>query len=423
MKTNFICLILLFLFLSKNPLLAEHGPAEIAVEQAHAELWGRFIDPHGIIRDYVGELPTPEDCSLGKPNAIGWWSPIENGPMFTGLYLPAMCERARRSGSPADIAEARKLAQGLLKCASVSDVPGFVARGVGADGVCHYPLSSDDQMHPWFLGLHAYFKSDIPTDDERKVIAAKISEVAQVLESTGWRVPCDGAFKGQFRGGYQGHLFRDAVRYLFLLRAIHEVTGAPVWLERYEKALAETPADASKTRLEICAEGYPRDREAIKNIDSHQLWIYVGCQASLAKLIAMEKDESRREKFRVGMEINASNALRAVQSCTSFDNEDTKVFGHADWRAAYPDWFPQPTQADAERLARTGDKEKQGKRKGYESGLMRNPLAGAVIIALLGDGTEREAVEQAIRHYDYTKLNMAEFFFAECAYYALPGEK
>jgi hypothetical protein len=29
----------------------------------------------------------------------------------------------------------------------------------------------------------------------------------------------------------------------------------------------------------------------------------------------------------------------------------------------------------------------------------------------------------AIRHYDYAKLNMAEFFFAECAYYALSEVK
>ena len=38
------------------------------VKQAHAELWQRFVDPYGIIHDYVGELPTPEDCSVGRPN-------------------------------------------------------------------------------------------------------------------------------------------------------------------------------------------------------------------------------------------------------------------------------------------------------------------------------------------------------------------
>ena len=53
---------------------------------------------------------------------------------------------------------------------------------------------------------------------------------------------------------------------------------------------------------------------------------------------------------------------------------------------------------------------------------MKNPLAAAAIISLLGDGSNRELIEQALRHYDYSKLNMAELFFAECAYYALPAK-
>jgi hypothetical protein len=394
-----------------------------AVEQAHSELWRRFVDPHGIIRDYVGELPTPEDCALGRPNAIGWWSPIENGPMFTGLYLPAACERARRSGDAADKEQARRLAQGLLKCASVSDVPGFIARGFGSDGVCHYPLSSDDQTHPWFYGLHAYHKSGLATDEERGQIAAKVAEVAHALEATRWRIPCAGAFKGQFRGGFQGHLFRDAARYLFMLRATHEITGDPAWLERYHKALSEHPEHSDKTRAEICAEGYPRDRKAIARIDESQLWIYVGSQASLAKLLAMEPDRLVRSHFQKGLAVNARNALPAIHAHESFDNADTKVFGNANWRAVYSTWFPQRTQADAERLSKISDSSLRGERKHYESRFMKNPLAAAAIVALLGDGTGRAAIERAIRHYDYSKLNMAEFFFAECAFYALPADQ
>ncbi len=400
---------------------------EQAVDQAHTELWRRFVDPHGIIRDYVGELPTPEDCKLGKPNAIGWWSPIENGPMFNGLYLPAACERARRSGSATDADQARRLAQGLMKCASVSDVPGFIARGIGTDGTCHYPLSSDDQTHPWFLGLHAYLKSGIPTAAERQQIVTKVKEVANALEATQWRVPCEGDFKGDFRGGFTGHLFRDAVRYLYLLRATDEITGDKIWLERYHKARSERPAPGGKTRADICAAGYPHDREAIPHIDESQLWIYVGSQASLAQLIAMETDENGRSPsttifYRQGLTVNATNALPALKAHETFDNNDTKVFGNANWRALYPTWFPQPTQADAAKLSQIADNTKRGQRKDYESRYMKNPLAAAAIIALLGDGTERALIEHTLRHYDYSKLNMAEFFFAECAYYALPAK-
>ena len=86
--------------------------------------------------------------------------------MFTDLYLPAACERARRTGDAVDKDNVRRLMRGLIKCASVSDVPGFIARGIGTDGRCHYPLGSDDQTHPWFLGLHAYFTSGLALDEE-----------------------------------------------------------------------------------------------------------------------------------------------------------------------------------------------------------------------------------------------------------------
>lgn len=399
---------------------ASPSDAARAVEAAHEALWTKFVGPDGIIRDTVGDLPTPEDCALGKPNAIGWWSPIENGPMFTGLYLPAACERARRSGSPADKEKARRLAQGLLLCASISDVPGFIARGVGTDGKCHYPMGSDDQTHPWFYGLHAYVASGLPEGAEREKIVAKMREVADVLESSGWRCPCDGAFKGDFRGGYKGHLFRDAVRYLHLLRVMADVTGDAAWLRRYQVALAERPAKSEKTRAEICAVGYPLDREAIANIDASSLWIYVGSQGALARLAALETDASILKLYREGLLVNATNALPSIGAYRQFDNADTKVFGHVKWREGYPEWFPQKTQEDALRLSKTGDKAKLGARKGYEARLMRNPLAAAAVVALAGGEASREEIGRAIAHYDYAKLNMAELFFAECAYYALP---
>ena len=411
----------LLLALLLAPLAALHAADVGKVEQAHVELWQRFVDPYGIIHDYVGDLPTPEDCSLGKPNAIGWWSPIEDGPMFTGLYLPAACERARRSGAAADREQAQRLAQGLMKCASVSEVPGMIVRGIGTDGVCHYPLGSDDQTHPWFYGLHSYVMSGLPMAEERKEIVAKMKLVADVLESTGWRCPCDGAFKGDFRGAFKGHLFRDAVRYLFMLRAMHEVTGDPVWLRRYEKAQAEKPEQAQKTRAEICAEGYAWDYSAIKHIDDFQLWIYVGSQGSLSKLAAMETDDKLRAHYRTGLALNAGHALISMQAYKSFDNTDTQVFGNADWRAVFTTWYPQPTQAEAAKLSETGDRSKRGTRKYYEQRFMQNPLAAAAIVALAGDDTHRAAIEQTVQHYDYSKIHLATFFFAECATYVPPA--
>ena len=393
-----------------------------AVEKAHTVLWSEFIGDDGLIHDYVGELPGPEDCRLGRPNAIGWWSPIENGPMFTGTYLVAICERVRRSGASADREKARRLAKGLLACASVSDVPGFIARGMGTDGKCHYPMSSQDQTHPWFYGLHAYATSGIPSAAERKAVVDKMKEVAEALEQADWKCPCDGAFKGQFRGDFKKFRHHGVAMYLFILRAMHDVTGDTVWLNRYRSALAERSPKTGKTRLEICAEGYPHDHDQIKNIDRGQLWIYVSSQGGLAELVEMETDEAIRAQYRAGLAINARGALAVIGTYKTFDNHDTKVFGHARWREGYPAWFPQKTQADAEKMASTRDRKVLGERKSYEASRMRNPLAAAALIALAGYRDGFDSVRKAIRHYDYAKLNMAEFFFAECAYYALPIE-
>ncbi|MCC9607335.1 hypothetical protein LOC68_13300 [Blastopirellula sp. JC732] len=421
----------LFFLFAVAALLCQSGLADepstrtvgAAVEQAHATLWSKFIVADGLIHDYVGELPTPEDCELGRPNSIGWWSPIENGPMFTGTYLVAICERARRTGAAADREEAKRLATGLLKCASVSDVPGFIARGVGTDGKCHYPLGSQDQTHPWFYGMEAYANSGIPTDEERKVVVAKMVEVANALEAADWKCPCDGAFAGEFRGDFKLDRHHGAVMYLHILKAMHQVTGEPVWLERYHAAAQERFVDSGKTRIEVCAAGYPYDREQIKNIDRGQLWIYVGSQGALAKLAEWETDEQVQSQYRAALAINAQGAQAVIGDYATFDNNDDKVFGHARWREGYPDWFPQTTQADAEKMASKRDPKVLGERKYYEVARMRNPLAAAAIIALAGYEEGYEPVQAAIRHYDYAKLNMAEFFFAEVAYYALPPAK
>lgn len=416
---------LLALFLILNPVAngevdSKRSSVE-AIDEAHSAIMNKFVDKHGVILDFVGDIPTPEECALGKPNALGWFCPIENGPMFTGMYLPALCERARRSGSSIDKEQAQKLAQGLLKCASVSDVPGMIVRGMATDGKSHYPLGSDDQTHPWFLGLYVYWKSAIPSETEKREIVNKVREVATVLEANGWKGPCDGAFKGQFRGGFKGEGFRDAARYLFMLRAVYEMTGDAVWLERYKKAMTERPGKRGMSRLEICAAGYEPD--IARNNWSRQNgnffnWIYVGAHYSLRQLIEMETDAAVKEQLQIGLDASAKEALPGIADSSMFDNNDTKVFGTANWREVYTKWFPQKTQAEAMKLSGMCDYKKRGERGNYEGRFVNTPLAAAAIVAMAGDPSHRDIIEKAVRHYDYNKLYSSRFFFVVCAYYA-----
>jgi hypothetical protein len=419
----FTLLLSLSLVSAQGESMQTKRTARDAAEQAHTVLWSKFVDKHGIIIDFVGEIPTPEECALSKPNAMGWFCPIENGPMFNGLYLPAAIERARRSNNAVDKENARRLVQGLLKCASVSDVPGMIVRGMATDGKSHYPLGSDDQTHPWFLGLYTYWKSNIPSAAEKREIVNKVKEVACVLNSNGWNCPCDGSFKGQSRGGFAGELFRDAVRYLFMLRAIYEMTGDDVWLERYKKALTECPGKSKLTRLEICAIGYKPDIAHFKwtsDWGPHWNWIYVGAQDSLRNLIKMETDPAIKAQYQAGLTANVKEALAGLGDFEKFDNNDTNVFGSANWREVYSKWSPQKTQAEALKVSELGDKTKAGERFNYEHRYMTAQIAGAAIVALAGDPAHHDTVEKIIRHYDYSKLYMSRLFFAECAYYAYP---
>ena len=389
-----------------------HASLSAAVEDVRANIIARFLSPEGLLRDYEGELPTPADCRDGRPNAIGWKTPIENGPMFTGLYLDSICIRADKTGALADRALARKLAAGLMRSASVSEVKGMVVRGFGTDGVCHYPLGSEDQTLPWFFGLFAYWRSGIPSDAEKSAVVAKMREVADALVANDWGCPCDGAFKGQVRGAFMENElpFRGAAHSLFVLRAMWEVTGDNAWLRLYENALGRRQKSTSLTMLDVCREGWATDVEKFPLADGHGMWIYVCAQGCLARLAEM--DPARAEYFKSGIARNAARARSEMSNAAGFSNKIERPFKYANWRTGYS-WRPQKTQRDAEEVAATGNTEILGHRRRFESRTMKRPLSAAAVCAFAN--VAREDVEKTICAYDYSQLNFCEFFLAEVA--------
>lgn len=405
-------------------LSAFHPTVDAALAQAHGLLVGKFLSADGLLLDYLGEIPTPKDCAEARPNAMGWWSPIENGPMFTGPYLAAICEKVRRGGSAADRETCRRMAAGLVKAASVSDVPGMIVRGFGSDGTCHYPLGSEDQTLPWFYGLHAYVKSPVPTEAERQTVVSKMCEVAEALRANGWGCPCDGRFKGENRGrfaGPKGLAFRGAAHYLFLLRAMFDVTGERVWLDRYEEACGQPEGESGLSRLEVCAKGYVTDLHKF-SVEPNGLWIYVCAQGCLRELLRMDGNVRRRACFLSGLRINAERAAKFTQSAEKYDNSTEVPFKYANWRTGYR-WRDQPTQKDADRVANTGIREILGTRKSFERKWMTTPLSACAVMAFSEAEGVRAQVERVIRHFDYATLNICEFFLAEVAWYALPAEE
>lgn len=414
-----------------------------AVEQAHAELWKRFVNAHGLLNDYTAldgtvSLPSPEECQADKPNALGWWTPIENGPFFGGLYLDAQCQRWRATKTPATAEEARKVARGLLALAGTSDRPGFIARGFATDGRAHYAASSSDQTYPWFYGLWRYATSGVPDAAERQQLANTLKRVALGLEANEWKMPCDregfGHF-GHWTGGFPGSKgtlsgaepqFDAAVRLLFVLRAVHQLTGEASWLEKYRARLAEKPSGSEKTRLQICAEGvrYVAPGEPPRYPESPPIWTSASSQAGLRALLELEADPALRAQFQQGLDANAGSAAPFVARYRTYDDAKFLAFD-PNWRALNAAWRPQADIGEAVKLATEQYRlwNKQSPRRLAEADQMRDPLFAAWIVALSGNSAiidpARPDIRGALTHYRWEKLNTCLFFMAECVYWQL----
>lgn len=415
-----------------------------SMHAAQEEIWRRFIDrKHGTFYDYVtpqGEvlIPTPAECAAGKPNALGWSSPIENGAFFGGLYLDALCNRWRQTREEATARRARAIASGLIQLASIGSTAGFVARGISTDGASHYAASSSDQTFPWFYGLWRYCRSGLPTAAERAKGERLLERVITAIEANAWCMPCDrpkfGHF-GRWLGGFAGSKgiltgaepdFDAAARLLFVHRALHQITGEKRWLAGYHTLLRERASDSARSRLDVITAGVPYvpPGTPARFPASPAIWTSASSQAGLRALLELEDDPELRAAFQQGLSANARRVQPYIELAGSYDNASEANYT-ADWRPLNNQWSPQ---ASIEEAVQLGNRQKPvwlalSPRRARETERMRDPLFAAWIVALSGDEAvlreARPAIRRALCHFDWKRLFTSLFFIAECAYYEL----
>lgn len=413
-------------FLLSAPLLlrAETGKAEAAAQSANNELWRRMIDKHDVMLDFADEqgkviIPTPEECRLGKPNALGWWSPIENGGFFNGLYIDAMIDRWKVTNSKADAEKVRRMARGLMKLASVSEVKGFVARGMGTDGVSHYPMGSNDQTAPWQFGIWRYLQTDLPDKAERAQIVAKVIEMVEVIIALGWKMPAEEPFK--IRGQYHEISWESSPRVLFVLKWMHQLTGDSKWDKMYQQAMQEVGGKRNISRLAACEGGM------IFEHGPRHSWTASIPNACLRGLWEMETAKDLKAAYAKGLQAGATVAMESLPIGMKFDNEDVRKFEH-DWRVMNQWWKPQQTEQEAVALAQMQLREygKLAPRRGQEVNGVREPAFAAWVVALAPDKTilkERRAeLEKIVAHYRYERLLYSQFFPLENVWWKLRRE-
>lgn len=403
------------------PALAAADPAA-AVEQAHAEIWRRFIDKYGVMIDFAGldgavNYPTPEECREGKPNALGWWSAIENGAMFNGLYMDGAVNRWRHTKSDADAEKARRLMEGLLFLNSISDVKGFVGRGVSTDGKSHYAMGSNDQTMPWYYGLWRYLASGPATKEERERIVAKLVETTEAIVALGWRMPAEQPFGT--RGSFAGFTFDTAPRQLFVAKALHAVTGDAKWDRIYRELLQQRGGKDNVSKLELCERGMVFEYAKTHN------WTSCTAVSAIRGLWELETDPALKAAFAKGLQASAVLAAESLPAATQFDHKDGTTFS-LEWRdTMMPLWKPQKTEQEAQELAQAQLREfmKKSARRGKETAFVREPTAAAWIVTLCPDAATVKKfapeIERLIAHYDYSQLYYSQFFWVESAWWRL----
>lgn len=391
----------------------------VSAAKLHSNIWNRMVEKStGILLDYSDldgkvDIPGPEDCEKGMPNAISWWTPIENGAFFNGLYLDALCAKWSIDKSPEAKTEIRKIVGGLILLQDVGKRKGFIARGVATDGKTHYPIGSDDQTFPWFYGLWKYLNSGIPDEAERKDIISRMDLVAKEVKKLHWQMPCEEPFT--VRGGWFGVSFVASSRIVFVNRIMVELTGDEFWKTSLKDILAYRAKDG-RTFLDAISGG-----DATMKPD--QTWIHASSVAAVRELYRLEKDEQLKALYKAGLKSSGAAAAQHIGRYRNFKLNDAKYSGN--WRCMVPLWKEQKTVQEAVDLALQQIKvwNSDSPAVARDKQFMMLPLFGAWIVLLSEDEElikqNLPEIKNAFLHYDWSKIYYSAFFVGDNIYYEL----
>lgn len=402
----------------------ETDSVSLSIEKAHREIWRRFVNRQfTILYDYTDRegnvhIPTVEEVKGLIPNGLSYTTVIEDGAFYNGIYIDGLCERWKKIRTKQAADEARGIASGLITLATLSQVPGFIARNVLPDGKTYYPASSDDQTFPWFYGMWKYLNSGIPDKNEAGEIKRLMIEKATALQKYNWDIPCDPigfGYYGSFSKAGNKHL----VRIPFVTRMMFELTGQQEWLSRYHSSLAEIPGGEKEKRIDLLAKGIqygpPGDNR-------YNFWLSASSQAALQELLRLETDPKIKASFRDALRHNARKAIPHMRLYQYFDNAHKFTYD-IDWRKLNIHWRAQQDCREARKLGLEQVEEgyKLSPANRYEYEYMTEPLFAAWVMVMSGDQKLiRDAmpdIKQLLTHYNWSVLHTAPFFIVESIYF------
>lgn len=383
----------------------------------HEKVWKRFVRTPGILLDCAdtdgcAPLPTAEEIRAGIPNACGWMTPSENGAFFTGLYLYALCCAYDGHPSEALRGEVLTLADGLFLLCDVGAHDGFIARGVAEDGVTHYPLSSEDQVGPWLLGLWRLRRSRAADDALREKIDRRLLRTLRGIRAAGYEIPTE--WDGVTHGSYARADWRGVCKGMFSAY-ISEILDLACPGE-YRRFSQERPGAGLWSRTEIASHGFAPDM--IRTPSLIQFWIDVCAHLCLRELA--EADPVNRDAFCSGLRSNGFVCEKFLEDYRKYDNT-AKPDYNMDWRSLIPKLKPWRgyAEATAEAARFCGLYAEICPARRIEHGLLGNMLFGAWICTTCGEeriaSRALDALDAAARHVDWDHMGLCYAFAAESA--------
>ncbi|MFA6291851.1 MAG: hypothetical protein WC637_08735 [Victivallales bacterium] len=381
----------------------------------HRNIWARFLGDDCIMHDYAGLngeviLPTADECRMNKPNALAWWTPIENGGFFNGDYLLGLLAGYKLNQNERLRSEIRRLASGLYRLQDICSVDGCIARGIGSDGECHYPASSNDQVFPWLLALWLYSETNIPEPSERRECRKRLLRELRALQVNKWIIP------GDLPGFERGSFLCETTDLECRLSSVH-ITAATLILAELEDASAQAlhlshlnaVLKNGKSRKEFLAEGFPELADWHCWFTSHSVY-------ALRELCRRSDDPELKRVYRNALSVTGKAASAFISRWNDFK---TGAFFTPDWRIMLSGWKEQHSCREAVDCAAQELKiwSKASPAIAQEKRSVMVSLSASWIVMLSDD---RELIENslpeiaaAVRALDYDKLHYAAFFYAE----------
>ena len=303
----------------------------------HSLVWKRYIRmPYGHFVDSAdlegnAVIPTAEECRNYIPSILAWSTPIANGAMFGGLYLYALCEKYAQAPDASLKNEMAILIRGLLQLCDVSEVDGFIARGVADDGVTHYPCSSNDQTGPWILGLYKAMHSDATDAEMKEEIRGRLYRTLNGFYQNDWQFRNEWA--GTALGTYKSCDFRNCAKFLFAAAVAREL--GIVSDAEFSAYASEIPPKGIAARREILSKGF--SHEMLYTPVLKQFWITVCAHLSLCELCSLDPEGAMQ--YKQGIALDAYTSKFFVREFDKYEPDKFPPFDH-DWRKILPELHP-----------------------------------------------------------------------------------